>query len=322
MDTKIQQLLGITEQQFALLRAIDKISREKNPAPKDIEEKYKIIAGKPIQKSNMFTQLRELQANEFIIKTNGIYQVNKDKIKLALLEKKESLSEEISKCGALTKDINQFFKSDSGLTVLKCLNKEQLFEHYVKVLNYTKLLCRIGDMPNVLQSDIYKQNIGSEEYARTLIEKCSKGTLTAKYIVSLRPEKTFLRLFSKTKDKKKSYELTAACYNKLIELLKIPNLQFRYLAIEFSTFNLTVGPAFASLQLPLRASVYELVGGVIIEDKAICEAYEAMFDKLYESAQPLTAQLVKKIARKNLGELHNIMDKLIREYGTSTKNKV
>jgi hypothetical protein len=265
--------------------------------------------------------LRDLQANDLVIKTNGSYYVNKNKIRLALLEKKRILSDEVGICEALTNNLDQFFKSGPEPTVLKCLNKEQLFEHHLKVLGDAELLCRIGDMPNILQSDIYKQSLGSEEYANTIIEKCSNGQLTAKYIVSLRPEKTFLRLFSKTRDKKKSYELTAACYDKLTELLTIPNLQFRYLSIEFGTFNLSIEPALASLQLPLRASVYELTGGIVIENKAIGESYKTMFDKLYESAQSLTPQLIKKIARRNLKELSDNMDNLIKEYGPDRKNK-
>ncbi|MBI4095657.1 MAG: hypothetical protein HY438_02240 [DPANN group archaeon] len=315
MDTEIQKLLGLTEQQLDILKGIDRTSTLGKSRPKDIEQAYKTLTGKLIQKSNMFAQLRELQLGEFVIKTNSFYYVNKNKIKQVLLEKKKILGNEVSKCEALTKNIDNFFKSGSEPTILRCLNKEQLFEHNLKVLRDAEILCKIGDMPNVLQSDIYKQNLGSHEYSRILIEKCSKGQFTAKYIVSLRPEKTFLRLFSKIKDKKRTYELTAICYDNLIKLLTIPNLQFRYLSIEFGTFNLAIGPTMASLQLPLRTSVYELAGGIIIENKDICESYNTMFDKLYESAQPINIQLVKKIARKNLKELRDSMDKLIKEYG-------
>ena len=120
MDSDIRSLVGLTEQQFDLLKAIDLAATNKEPKPKDIEIAYQKITGKPIQKPNMFAQLRELQAGEFVIKTNGFYYVNKNKIKQALLEKKKILDEGISKCEALTKNVDQFFKSDSAQTVLKC----------------------------------------------------------------------------------------------------------------------------------------------------------------------------------------------------------
>jgi predicted transcriptional regulator len=317
MDSDIAKLIGVTEQQFELMKAIDHTSATDKSRPKDIEQSYKKLTGKPIQKSNMFAQLKELQKIGFVIKRGAEYAINKPQIQQSASKKKQELSNNIKKCDQVSNGLDKIFESAPDSLVVKYFPHLDLYGERIQELKDAKIFCRTSHLPSILQPEIWQQMYGTKEYAAAIIDLCRTGKLTTYYVLSLRPEKTFLRIYKKLQDKKQAYELTASCYDKLIELLRVPNLCFRYSSEGAETFSVILGDSFGTLQLPLRESLTKHKGGIVIESKANAEFYKKIFDEVYDSAQPLTAKLVKNIAKKSLSHLRQHMTELIQESKTN-----
>lgn len=304
----IANLLNVTEQQFEILRAIDAI---KNKArPKDIDRAYKNLTGKYIQKPNLFAQLRELQKQDFILKSEGAYQVNKTKLKQSLQKRKQELKKSIGKCDALAKKVDQIFVSKPTEVRIKYLSRKGLLKLNVDTLKEATLFLRTAHLPAVTYSELSQRINDVKEYSDVLKERCKKRKLKVQYIISLKPKRIFLRALEKLKDKNLAYKEVEVCYKNLIDLLKIPNLEFYYLSADIESFGVAESDVFSILTLPLRASPHRIIGAIAIENKKISDAYKEMFNRLYKTAKPLTKYLIKKVAQQKLKELKDSINKL------------
>ncbi len=313
MDSDISKLIGVTEQQIGLLRAIDHASAAGKSRPKDIEMAYTAFIGKTIQITNMFAQLRALQQMGFVVKVGTEYGIKKEQIQHSINKKIAELAEEIKYCDVFSKEIDKLFENTLDKLAVRFFSHHELYAERINELKIAHTFCRTSHLPSILQAEPWQKMYGTTEYANTIIRLCKAGKLNVYYVLSLRPEKTFLRIFSKLKNKERAYELTAACYDRLIELLAIQNFHFRYSAEGAETFSVVLGDSFGTLQLPVRESLIKHKGGIVIENKANAEFYKKMFDDIYNSAQPLTAKLIKEIAKKNLLHLKRHMNELTKE---------
>src|SRR3989344_5385361 len=108
IQVHIRRILELTEQQFKILVAIAQANKEHaETSPSAIQKVYTKITKKPIQKSNLFPQLKHLTEIGAINKFGKAnYTVNKDKLKELMLRKKEEFIKESELCDAATEEID------------------------------------------------------------------------------------------------------------------------------------------------------------------------------------------------------------------------
>src|SRR3989338_6766400 len=128
MDKNEIKYFGITEQQFGILRAIDSAASSGAVTPKAIEETYKRISGKPIQKPNLFTQLRVLENRSIVAKINGAYCINKSGLKRSILDQKDRIVKEIELCDTTIKDLDNIFKAKLDKFIIKYFDKDNFYK--------------------------------------------------------------------------------------------------------------------------------------------------------------------------------------------------
>lgn len=307
MSNDISNLIGVTEQQFELLKAIDLASAEGQAKPKNIEHAYQKLTGKPIQKPNLFAQLRELQKQEFVTKLEGTYRVNNIKLKQSLLRRKQELSESIAKCDTLSNDVDKLFKfAPTGVRV-QFLERNPYITSGASRLKEASSYKRVAQLPSITYSESFLKLSGMKEYAETIKERCKTGALEVKYIVSLRPRRAFLRALDAFKDKARAYKEVEECFENMIKLLKLPNLELRYSDAQLESISLFY-PAI--IVLPMRSSEANFIGGISIESEEVYDVYESMFENFWAKAVPLTEALIRKIAKQKLKELKTYINEM------------
>ncbi len=303
MHSNIGDLMGVTEQQFELLRAIDAASAEGGAKPKSIEIAYRKLTNKFIQKPNLFAQLKDLQKLGFVLKSNGIYQVNNAKLKQSLQKKKEDLKADIGECDSASKGIDQIFKADKTKIVVHYFDFEASEKLSCEKLNEVKFYKRPGNIPSLAYSEVLGKLLGTTEHKAAMKENCLKGNLKVQYILSLNPRRVFLKAHDALKNKELAYNEVKTCYDNLAKLSKMQNVEFRYLDANIDSVTLYLSDTSDVVALPIRSSAHGIAGFVWIESKDVCDAYKNMFDRLWESAKPLDENLIMKIARQKLKEL-------------------
>jgi len=306
----IPALLEITDQQFDILKAVDSASAKKQSKPKDIQRIYENLSGKLIQKPNLFAQLRELQKQGFLVKSETGYSVNKIKLKQSLQGKKQVLKTEADSCDILTREIDSIFKAKPAEVRIYYVTRDELLKLNITKVKESKRYFRTGHIPDIAYSPLSQQINGLKEYATLKINLCKQGKLKIKYIKSLDPERIFFRVLEKLGDKNLAYREVKLCYENLIKLLKMPNLEMRYLPASIESFRIFEDDLTTTLVFPLRALPHQISGAIIIESKNIGEAYKQMFNTLFENATPLTKELIRRIAKQKLEKLRELMKTL------------
>jgi len=306
MDSYIAKLIGITEQQFEILKAIDAASLTGESKPKSIVLAYQKITGKPIQKPNLFTQLKELQKIDIITKTGGSYGINKARLKQELLSKKQKLAAELNLCSSLATRLDSAFKYNSPQVVVKYIDSIDDYNKSVDEIKAANFILRAANISELSYPENLQRAISCKSQVDAVLSGCKSGKLKARYILTFGTHNIFSVALNTFKDKKKAYEAVRTAFNNLITLLDLPNLELRYCKTNIETIMLIEGDAIFRLTIPLRASASQFYGVILIDSEDVCKSYEEIFNRFWQQSVPLTKALIKKIANKKLKELRKL----------------
>jgi hypothetical protein len=303
MHNNLGGLIGITDQQYELLRAIDVASAEGGAKPKSIEQAYKRMTCKLIQKPNLFAQLKDLQDSGFVLKSEGLYRVNKEKIRQSLQKRKDELKITIDECDSLNRDVDKIFRTDQNKMVVQYRNFTDSLRFSAEKLKEVRFYKRPGNIPSFAYSELLGNLTGTTEHREIMRDYCQKGKLKVCYLLSLNPTRAFLKAYNALKDKDLAFREVKTCYDNLAKLTKFPNVEFRYLTTHVESITLYLSDVSNLIALPIRSSVHGLSGFIWIENKGVCDAYTTMFDSLWKNAKPITEAFAKKVAQQKLKEL-------------------
>src|SRR3989338_3825417 len=123
---------GLTKQQGDIIRSILFLkSNGTKSAPIEIYTAYQKVAGKAIQKPNLFAQLRTMTDLGFLVKTLGEYHVNMQAVVKTAREKKKNIEAELKRLEEETEKLEKFSKNPEfqpNLPVLQYLNPNSYFD--------------------------------------------------------------------------------------------------------------------------------------------------------------------------------------------------
>jgi len=171
-------ILGITDQQFNLLKTVYKLSsKNKQATPREIELSYGKDFGGEIQKSNLFRQLKILLDKDFLTREGEAnYKLDIDGLKKTLEQRKQEYAEKLQHYQQLSDEIEEYFKKATERpeqpVVEYIAGDKELFLRISQSLKKAHTLYITAKFPAVAYTYSPYMHIGRGEYMQMLLHRC------------------------------------------------------------------------------------------------------------------------------------------------------
>lgn len=313
MDSHIQNLLGLTEQQFQILTSIAKANKEHSEvSPVVIEKAYTSITQKPIQKPNLFLQLKYLIDMGILNKFGKAnYAINKDQLKLLIQQKKEEHTKIADSCDNLIEKIEEIFGTIDEKPIVKFLTAGEFYKMATNLVRETVAMYIIDDFSPATMSEKAYKLLGMDEYVRVLRKRIAEGKLKMFNLTSLQAEGFFDYALQAHDNLDIAYQ---ECLNALDIFVKDKRP-----GIERKFNKSSTGPMFLyetkftkTLFLPIGMSKTSFFGAISIVSNKITDIYKRVFLENFANAKSLKEPFLSEIAditKKEIGKVYSKLKK-------------
>ncbi len=176
-ESAIIEHLGMTEQQYNILKAIVQLNRSKiRASAANIDRKYKELFQVSINKSNLFRQMRKLSDHGMIVKANGRgYCIDLEGIKDNLRQRQQQLSSELDSLSKLHDNVAREFahlgQQEAEPSVSYLTSAAEFFEEVNKVLVNAQKIYIVSPFANIFFTPHISKAASRNRYVELLIEK-------------------------------------------------------------------------------------------------------------------------------------------------------
>ena len=311
---KLKEWLNLTNQQHIVLRAIGELQDAPNSKPKNIEEKYRELSGKYMQKTNLFGLLKLLVNRQYVIKDDKMnYRLNVNAIRDRLELEKEKISSQ-------EEEIAQYIENPQGVIgildkrtdssiVVNVINKNQFYDKISTKVTIFDEYYNISGFPSLFFTETISKRINRDKYVETLEKECfQKKKLRIHYLTNLdiaRVYKHALNIFSNKKEAIKETELAIQRFATLIKDNKNLFIYFseRKQDWEF-IIPFTIRPK--ELFLILRSKDVDKPGILHIISNDVAEKALGDFTQRIKNAERIDKDNISKFVRKLKSELRKL----------------
>ncbi len=232
----LKKWFDLTEQQTRIIKIISLLNNLNiDASPNKINEKYKELFGKKIDKPNLFRQLKIL-VNESLIHKNEkfAYILDFEGISRLLSRKEEQIKKEIQNFNEFKMNLMGRLKSlaESETPRVKYLpTTKDYFDEVVRYLIDADVIYIVSPFANITFTSIVSESASRKEYNEILHKRCFfDKTLRVKYLTKLNLVIPYTHAYKKYKDKNASLRECKIIVDNLINMLKThPLLSMHYL---------------------------------------------------------------------------------------------
>ncbi|MBI4015752.1 MAG: hypothetical protein HY362_03485 [Candidatus Aenigmarchaeota archaeon] len=309
---------GLTKQQGDIIRSILFLkSNGIKIAPIEIYTAYQKVAGKAIQKPNLFAQLRTMADLGFLVKTLGEYHVNMQAVVKAAREKKKNLEAELERLKEETGKLEKFSKNpefQSNLPVLQYLDQNSYFDAAAYQMAESEEIYTNSVFPWICFPYPMAEAAKSINYCVQMQKLCEKRSLNVKYISAFNCEYfAGLALKAANGNRKGALDLCSQALQNMRNMLKLyPTLSVRFMPRSFDMHFIVTKPKVGN---PYNAYFYFYAGpgviqsGVVINSPELaCNLYNA-FNREFDRAVDLRSARGKHILDSIGKELRKLIIK-------------
>ncbi len=307
-------ILGITEQQLNLLKAVYKLTSKNKPVtPKEIEATYATSAPGGIHKSNLFRQLKILQDKSLLAKEGEAnYKINFDGIKNTLDTRKQDFLKKLDQYTELSEEIEEYFRRVSSrdrIPVVEYLDYNELFVKVMSSIRKANKYYITSKFPGVIYTYSPYRNVGRGEYMQMLMQRCfEKRDLEITYLTRLDLDYPLTHSMSIYKDKSKAIRECEIIIDQLENLVEIHE-SLKILHLE-NPYGLDViipeGKELNESYLFIRDDHMDVQGGIHIKSEETAKRSKETFLNLCSNANEVKGAYAKKICNDLRKELKNM----------------
>jgi len=205
----LKDWLHLTNQQYLVLRSIVELQGTPNCKPKEIEEKFKEMSNKHIQKTNLFGLLKLLMDRDYLVKDEKMnYRVNVEAIKGKLQVERNKLKSEDEELAGYLENPNRLLSGlDSGYNediITKLITKKEFYSKISSKLNIYMDYCNISRFPSLFFTETISKRLGRDKYIDVMGKKCfTEKNLNMSYLTNLNVERIYnhtKKIFANKKD--------------------------------------------------------------------------------------------------------------------------
>jgi hypothetical protein len=295
-------ILGITEQQLNLLKAVYKLTtKNKIATPREIELTYAKDCGGEIQKSNLFRQLKILLDKKYLTREiEANYKLNFEGLKKTLDQRKQEYQQKLLNYEQLTNELEEYFKKATTLDkpVVEYLDYTELWAKLIKSIKKSSRYYITAKFPGMVYTYQPYSSAGRGEYMQTLIQKCfEKKELDVTYLTPLDLDYPFTHSMNIFKDKEKTMTECEMIINQLESLSNLHD-NFHVMYLE-NPYGLDVvipeGRDLDESYIFIRDEKMNVTSGIYINSQETAKRSKETFLNLCQSSKEIKGAFAKDI---------------------------